>query len=313
MAHLADAVCRSAFRGLRFESRHRVSVLWWASRTSPRQSNACWSASAGDGQKRWQSSVKEPPAQKRPANIRTLDQGVSLSQDELLYLCKEAGIFTIAEIQQQIVRSPPFSRGERPFLLENFYQVGNLVDVQDDTGVDEAAQETSPTDRYEVDGGVDEAHYSVHGTIKKHFRPDQPATFSHAGKEWLSHAEGRGTRRRATAHAVLKRGSGIIKVNGEETLYSRWPWLYHRFDVCQPFKLTGTACAFDVFLDVKGGGQGGQAGAARLAVARALLMANPSCHDDLQKGFCLLEDTRQKLSKQPGRAGARKQFRWSKR
>merc|ERR1712107_433440 len=118
---------------------------------------------------------------------------------------------------------------------------------------------------------------------------------------WLAKASGRGPRKRAIAHAVLVRGSGIIKVNGESDFYTRWPLIYHRFDICQPFKYAGTVCAFDVFLQVNGGGPSGQSGAARLAISRAFLEANPACHDDLQKGFCLLEDTRQQMSKMPGK------------
>mmetsp|Transcript_115517 Transcript_115517/g.226524 ORF Transcript_115517/g.226524 Transcript_115517/m.226524 type:complete len:97 (+) Transcript_115517:1-291(+) len=96
-------------------------------------------------------------------------------------------------------------------------------------------------------------------------------------------------------------------------MFAWWPMYYHRFDVCQPFQLTGTAGAYDVFVQVAGGGSSGQAGAARLAIARALLMANPACHDDLQRGYCLLEDTRQKMSKMPGKEGARSSFPWTKR
>merc|ERR1719162_617442 len=114
----------------------------------------------------------------------------------------------------------------------------------------------------------DEVHPVILGTITKHFRKDQAAKFRHNGEEWLSQAEGIGTRRRASAHAVIKRGTGIFKVNGEHDMFARWPQLYMRFDVCQPFKLTGTACAFDAFVEVQGGGAAGQAGAARLAISR---------------------------------------------
>eukprot|EP00439_Symbiodinium_sp_Y106_P071845 s2539_g13.t1 len=96
-----------------------------------------------------------------------------------------------------------------------------------------------------------------------------------------------------TNPTVLVRGTGIFRVNGEqdevEDMYSRWPQIYNRVDVCQPFKLTGTAGQYDVFVETRGGGLSGQAGATRLAISRALFEANPSCHDDLQKGFCLLE------------------------
>lgn len=154
---------------------------------------------------------------------------------------------------------------------------------------------------------------AIHNAIKKYFRPDAEAKFLHNQQEWLCRAEGVGTRKRATAHAAIVRGTGIFKINGDTDIFARWPLLYNRFDVCQPFKLTGTAGVYDVFVEVRGGGTSGQAGAARLAVARALFAANPHCHDALQEGFCLLEDTRQKMSKQAGKAGARKGFPWTKR
>jgi len=197
-------------------------------------------------------------------------------------------------------------------LLENFYEV--IDDHAQE--IEEEIEEDVLTE--EAEGGIkqedlDKVHPAIHGTIQKHFHPEQPAKFWHNGQEWLCEAEGYGTRKRSTAHAVLRRGIGIFKVNGEADVYSQWPQIYNRFDVCQPFKLTGTACAYDVFVDVRGGGPGGQAGAARLAVSRALLMANPACHDDLQKAFCLLEDTRQKLSKMSGKKSAFGSFSWSKR
>ncbi|CAE6966050.1 rpsI, partial [Symbiodinium sp. KB8] len=159
---------------------------------------------------------------------------------------------------------------------------------------DEPYEATASKEQFDVVGNEGEREWpntnpTVHGTIEKYFRPDLPPKFWHGGKEWLSYVEGTGTRKRASAHVVLVRGTGIFRVNGEQDMYSRWPQIYNRVDVCQPFKLTGTAGQYDVFVATRGGGLSGQAGATRLAISRALFQANPSCHDDLQKGFCLLE------------------------
>lgn len=173
--------------------------------------------------------------------------------------------------------------------------------------------------RFQVDNKeVDEketwtANSVIHEAIERYFKPEAPPKFWHRGEEWLSRCEGRGTRKRAAAHAVLVRGTGLFRVNGQQDMYHRWPQIYHRIDVCQPFKLTGTAGIYDVFVAVRGGGLSGQAGATRLAVARALFQANPNCHDRLQKGFCLLEDTRQKWSKMAGKPSAQASFVWNKR
>jgi len=240
---------------------------------------------------------------------------LNLSLDEALYLAKEAGYWTTREAQLQIVRSPPFSARERPFLLENFFEVADLD--EDAHRVAELENEDAAGGYGDLGGQVGEQARSadpvIQGAIERYFKPSRPARFLHNAEEWLVRAEGHGTRKRASAHAVLRRGTGLFKVNGESDVFARWPHFYHRFDVCQPFRLTGTAGVYDAFVEVRGGGLGGQAGAARLAVARALLAANPGCHDALQRGFCLLEDARQKMSKMPGRAGSRASFAWTKR
>lgn len=258
---------------------------------------------------------KEPRRRLADWKSREAKKSPTLNLDEALYVAKMAGIYTTQEVQLQIVRSPPFSPREAPFTLENFFEVADR---------EEGAEHSTPENDMEgsrpsFQPGLEDDHEdwsvnpTIHGAIERYFRPDLPPKFLHDGEEWLATAEGRGTRKRASAHAVIRRGTGLFRINGEQDMYARWPQIYNRMDVCQPFKLTGTAGQYDVFVEVRGGGLGGQAGATRLAVARALLQANPACHDRLQRGFCLLEDTRQKMSKQAGRAGARKGFPWTKR
>jgi len=250
------------------------------------------------------------PAQPRPR--KQLPHSLGLNGKEAacsaLYAARMHGIYTTKELQEQIVLAPSFSQKDSsPFLLENFFE------VPDEDGKSSDKMNIASTDSQDVDLAANIVNPVIHSTIRKYFRPDLPATFLHDGEEWLTQSEGHGTRKRATAHAIIVRGSGVIKVNGEEEFCARWPLFYNRVDICQPFKLTGTAGVYDVFLRVEGGGAGGQSGAARLAVARALFKANPACHDRLQEGFCLLEDTRQRMSKMPGKAGARKGFPWTKR
>lgn len=261
------------------------------------------SAAAAEGRTAQPARAREPFA-KFPDRGRKFQPSI----EEALFLAKEAGVWTTREVQLQIVRSPPFSQRDRPFLLENFFEVPDADRRQDDEDEDFSEEEEEVGDVASA-----EADPVIHSAIRNYFRPDDPPRFWHSGEEWLARAEGRGTRKRASAHAVIRRGSGTFKVNGESDMFAWWPLPYHRFDVCQPFKLTGTAGVYDVFVEVVGGGEGGQAGAARLAIARALLHANPGCHDALQRGFCLLEDTRQKMSKMPGKKGARASFSWTKR
>jgi len=267
---------------------------------------------SGVAQFQWRCASQASPGAQRSSDPRK----AALSLDQALYLAKEAGFFTTREVQLQIVRSPPFSRKERPFLIENFFELADIDSDESRLKANNASDEHGDSLKdLEMEDG-EELHQSnatIHGAVLKHFRSDRPNTFLHNGEEWLERAEGRGTRKRSAAHVVICRGTGIFKVNGEMDMFCRWPHIFNRFDVCQPFKLTGTAGAYDVFVETRGGGGSGQAGATRLAVARALLMANSACHDRLQSGFCLLEDTRQKMSKMPGKASARASFAWTKR
>ena len=112
---------------------------------------------------------------------------------------------------------------------------------------------------------------------------------------------------------MLRRGSGVIKINGEEDFFSRWPHLYNRMDVCSAFLETKAAGLFDVFVAVKGGGPSGQAMASRLAIARALAEARPACVPELEARQLLFEDLRQKLPYIAGKVKSRKSYRWNKR
>ena len=81
----------------------------------------------------------------------------------------------------------------------------------------------------------------------------------------------------------------------------------HRFVPPQP------AVEFDVLVTVEGGGTTGQAGAARHALARALVVADATLREPLKAAGCLTRDPRMKERKKPGQPGARKRFQFSKR
>jgi small subunit ribosomal protein S9 len=81
----------------------------------------------------------------------------------------------------------------------------------------------------------------------------------------------------------------------------------------QSFSSTDTLGAFDVRAHVEGGGQSGQAGALRLAIARALVTADGQHRAKLRGAGLLTRDPRAVERKKPGRAGARKRFQFSKR
>ena len=69
----------------------------------------------------------------------------------------------------------------------------------------------------------------------------------------------------------------------------------------------------DVFVNVKGGGTTGQAGATMLGIARALKNYDPNLMKALRDGGYLTRDSRMVERKKYGRPGARKRFQFSKR
>jgi len=81
----------------------------------------------------------------------------------------------------------------------------------------------------------------------------------------------------------------------------------------QPFTLTDTLGKYDIKAVLDGGGVAGQAGAVRLAIARALVKIDESNKKKLREYGLMTRDAREVERKKPGRAGARKRFQFSKR
>ncbi|PFH31767.1 putative ribosomal protein S9 [Besnoitia besnoiti] len=247
-----------------------------------------------------------------------------------LYVAKEANVYTVEELQRVIMQSPSFSPDRDPLLLENFFSTveddpsGTAASVEDEDGVESAERmlkELGGFEQKEEEGETSERKEAedsgeaslISGAIVRAFNPARMKVFTHGGWEWLWQAEGTGTRKRAAAHVIIRRGTGQVRVNNDEDLYVRWPFYYNRMDVMQPFYLTGTAGVYDLFIHTRGGGSSGQAGAVRLALGRALVNACPQCAKLLEEDMVLYEDTRQRMPKMPGRMKARKMRTWTKR
>lgn len=121
-----------------------------------------------------------------------------------------------------------------------------------------------------------------------------------------------GRRKEATARVNLTPGSGEIKVNGRD-FEEYFDTGSLREAALASLTLLNLQKDFDLKIQAKGGGLSGQAGAVRLAIARALVRLNPDHRAPLKaKGF-LTRDPRAKERKKPGRPGARKRFQFSKR
>ncbi len=121
-----------------------------------------------------------------------------------------------------------------------------------------------------------------------------------------------GRRKTSTARVFLRPGKGAITINHREfEKYFLTDSL--RTQVRRPLLLTETGEKFDILATVGGGGINGQAGAVRLAVARALVDYNAELRKQLKKDGLLTSDSRIKERKKYGMAGARKRFQFSKR
>lgn len=121
-----------------------------------------------------------------------------------------------------------------------------------------------------------------------------------------------GRRKESVAAVRLFAGSGQITVNQRpyEQYFLRET---DRIIVRQPLAATNSAAKFDIIAGIKGGGPTGQAGALKLAIARALILIEPELKDALRKQGFLTRDPRMKERKKYGLKGARKRFQWTKR
>jgi small subunit ribosomal protein S9 len=121
-----------------------------------------------------------------------------------------------------------------------------------------------------------------------------------------------GRRKEAVCRVYLKPGSGKWDVNGR-TLGDYFPRPTLVSAIQQAFTATDTLGRYDVKATLVGGGQSGQAGALRLAVARALVNIDEAYKRKLRELGLLTRDARRVERKKPGRPGARKRFQFSKR
>ena len=121
-----------------------------------------------------------------------------------------------------------------------------------------------------------------------------------------------GRRKTSVAHVRMMQGSGKIDINGR-TFEDYFPTVPLQNVVLQPLQNAKAVNTYDVFIQASGGGSKGQAGAAQLAIARALLQVDPNFRGPLKSEGLLRRDPRMKERKKSGQPGARKRFQFSKR
>lgn len=123
---------------------------------------------------------------------------------------------------------------------------------------------------------------------------------------------GTGRRKTSVARVRLSPGEGRLSINGR-SLEDYFPRETLRTLILKPFLVTKTQERFDVAASLDGGGIGGQAGALRLGISRALLEADPGYREDLKRAGFLTRDPREVERKKYGLKKARKRPQFSKR
>jgi len=121
-----------------------------------------------------------------------------------------------------------------------------------------------------------------------------------------------GRRKNAVARVRIKRGEGKFIVNGKEAV------AYLKRDLLKvtsqrPLAISECNEKMDVFVNVRGGGLSGQAGAISHGLARALMVFDYELRPKLKKAGFVTRDSRIKERKKYGQKGARARFQFSKR
>lgn len=143
----------------------------------------------------------------------------------------------------------------------------------------------------------------------------QPPVASEANEpqlDSLGRAYATGKRKNAVARVWVRRGRGVVLVNGREgPRYFARPVL--QMIIGQPFEAVDRRDQYDVWCTVRGGGLSGQAGAVRHGISKALSLIEPGLRPALKKGGFLTRDSRIVERKKYGKRKARRSFQFSKR
>ena len=121
-----------------------------------------------------------------------------------------------------------------------------------------------------------------------------------------------GRRKEAVTRIFLSKGDGKITVNGKD-YKTYFPLVYLQNQVEAPLKTVESVDKFDVVVNATGGGVKGQAEAAKLGIARALIEMNAEFRPALKAAGLLKRDPRSVERKKPGRRKARRSYQFSKR
>jgi len=123
---------------------------------------------------------------------------------------------------------------------------------------------------------------------------------------------GIGRRKTAVSSVRMRKGTGIIDINGR-SLEEYFPLQLQRDVILAPIQKFSNLDKVDLVIRVRGGGLEAQAVATRLGISRALVQESSEIRGDLKELGYLTRDPRKKERKKYGQKGARKRFQFSKR
>ncbi|MGH3718028.1 MAG: 30S ribosomal protein S9 [Pseudonocardiaceae bacterium] len=121
-----------------------------------------------------------------------------------------------------------------------------------------------------------------------------------------------GRRKEAIVRVRLVPGTGVFTLNGR-SLDRYFPNKVHQQLIREPLVIVNKPESYDIRGNLSGGGTSGQAGALRLAIARALVEINIDDRPALKKAGFLTRDARSTERKKYGLKKARKAPQYSKR
>lgn len=121
-----------------------------------------------------------------------------------------------------------------------------------------------------------------------------------------------GRRKTSVAQVRLTPGTGKIAINNREVT-NYFPVEIQRINAFKPMEVASQVGAFDISINVRGGGPSGQMGAIQLGLARALVIFNEELKSGLRNAGFMTRDPRMVERKKYGQKKARKRFQFSKR
>jgi small subunit ribosomal protein S9 len=172
--------------------------------------------------------------------------------------------------------------------------------------VEEAALDADATDLADAADATDLADAADEYDAEIEAVPAIPAVFSDRPIQTV------GRRKEAVVRVRLMPGSGAFRLNGK-SLEEYFPNKLHQQLIREPLVTVEKTERFDIFANLHGGGTSGQAGALRLAIARALIESDPEDRPPLKKAGFLTRDPRVIERKKYGLKKARKAPQYSKR